>query len=141
MVLHLLTYGPMLLAIKRQEVHLTVHATHHQVPVLHHMLAAATTVSLDHQTILILSSNGTPVIPCGMECNVEEMRDHVVTLPDYPGLTRTHPHPPLPLSMCVSVWIRLGMTRTLELSVWSSLSNNYLFFLYVCLICRCEARY
>ena len=113
----------MLLVITRQEaINQTVRATHHQVPVLHHMLAAATTVSLEQQQH---RTHGTPVIPCGMVCSVEEMRDLVVTTLDCPGLIRAHPPLPLPLSTCVSVWMRIQTMRTLELSVWSSLSNNY----------------
>ena len=105
-VFHLLTYGPMLLAIKRihsnHHINPIVHVTHNQVPVLHHMLATATTVSLDHQLFLPMHDTyGTPVmIPCGMVCSVEKMRDLVVTRP---GLTRTHPHPPLPLSTYVYI--------------------------------------
>ena len=118
-ILYLLTYGPMLLAIKRiHSNHLNpiVHAIHHQVPVLHHMLATATTVSLDHQPVLPMQHTyGTPVmIPCGMVCSVEEMRDLVVTTLDCPGLTRTHPHPPLQLSTYISVWMRSETVWMLE---------------------------
>ena len=101
----------------------TVLPVYGQDSVNHHMLAAATTVSLDQLTRH--SADGTPVIPCGMVCSVEEVRYLVVTILDCPGLTRTHPPLPLPLSTCVSVLMRSLTMRTLVLSVWSFLSNKY----------------
>ena len=57
-------------------------------------LAMTTIVSQEHYIIRLI---GTPVIPCGMVCSVEEMKNLVVTTLDCPGLTRTHSHLHVPL--------------------------------------------
>ena len=67
----------------QEPIYQTVHATHHQAPVLH--LQLYSTVSLI--TKQPLAPYGTPVIPCGMACSVEEMRDHAVAMLNCSGLT------------------------------------------------------
>ena len=52
---------------------------------------------------------GTPVIPCGMVCSVEELRDLVVTTLDCPGLTKTHP-----LQLLVSAYSVWKRTQALQ---------------------------
>ena len=67
-VLHLLTYGPKLLAIKKHStLSQTVPAMFHQAETLHHTLAV--TMSQEHQ-LFNRQQCGTPVTPCGMVCSV-----------------------------------------------------------------------
>ena len=68
----------------------------------------------------MLKAFGTPVILFGMVCSVEEKRDLVVTVLDFPGLTRTYQLPLLPLSLHVSVWMKTQTMRILESIVLSS---------------------
>ena len=75
------------------------------------MWVATSTVNLVPSIVLIHHKFGTPVTLCGMVCNVKEMSDLVATILDCPGLTRTHPHTPLPLSTYVSVSMRTHLSN------------------------------